>query len=67
MSVIQELDCTFLLLRSEKMKELVVLATSGSSQVLLPFASSSIKFICNALLISYCIVINFFFLCVKII
>ena len=61
MSVIQELDCTFLLLRSEKMKELVVLATSGSSQVLLPFASSSIKFIHNALLISYCIVINFFF------
>ena len=67
MSVMQELDCAFLLFRSEKMKELVLLATSGSSQVLLPFASSSIKFIYNALLISYCIVINFFFLCVKII
>lgn len=49
------------------MKELVVLATSGSSHVLLPFASSSIKFIYNALLISYCIVINFSVLCVKMI
>ena len=67
MSVIQELDCTFLLLRSEKMKELVVHATSGSSQVLLPFASSSIN--SSIMPFSFLIVLLsiFFFLCVKII